>query len=63
MIITCIGAGFFLGFFAFMFTFKHERNNLEDNIKKFDKKIKKMSTLTGALENDRINERPRRPSK
>jgi len=63
MIITCIGAGFFLGFFSFMFTFKHERNNLEDNIKKFDKKIKKMSTLTGGLENDRINERPRRPSK
>jgi|TARA_R100000081_G_scaffold22888_2_gene9907 hypothetical protein len=63
MILTCIAAGFFLGFFSFMFTFKHERNNLEENIKKFDKKIKKVNTLTGGLENDRINERPRRTSK
>ena len=63
MILTCIAVGFFLGFFSFMFTFKHERNNLEENIKKFDKKIKKVNTLTGGLENDRINEGPRITSK
>lgn len=60
MIITCISAGFFIGFFSFMFTFKHERNDLQKNIKEFDKKIKSMQTLTGGLENDRVNERPRR---
>ena len=63
MITTCIAAGFFLGFFSFMFTFKYERNNLEKNIKEFDKRIKSVQTLTGGLENDRLNERPRRNTK
>ena len=52
-----------MGFFSFMFTFKSERNDLEKNIKEFDKKINKFQTRTGGLENDRLNERPRRNTK
>ena len=63
LIATCIAVGFFLGFFSFMFTFKSERNNLEKNIEEFDKKTNKFQTRTGGLENDRLNERPRRNTK
>ncbi len=63
LIATCIAAGFFLGFFSFMFTFKAERNDLEKNIEEFDKKTNKFQTRTGGLENDRLNERPRRNNK
>jgi hypothetical protein len=60
LIIVVLSAGFFLGFFSFMFTFKKELNELENNLIAFDKKINKFETRTGGLENDRINERPSR---
>lgn len=63
LIATCIAVGFFLGFFSFMFTFKAERNDLEKNLEEFDKKTNKFQTRTGGLENDRLNERPRRNTK
>ena len=63
LIATCIAVGFFLGLFSFMFTFKAERNDLEKNLEEFDKKTNKFQTRTGGLENDRLNERPRRNTK
>jgi len=63
LIATCVAARFFLGFFSFMFTFKSERNDLEKNMEEFDKKTNKFKTRTGGLENDRLNERPRRNNK
>ena len=63
LIASCIAVGFFIGFFFFMFTFKSEQNDLEKNIKEFDKKTNKFKTRTGGLENDRLNERPRRNTK
>jgi len=44
LIATCVAAGFFLGFFSFMFTFKAERNDLEKNMEEFDKKTNKFRT-------------------
>ena len=46
-----------------MLTFKAERNDLEKNLEEFDKKTNKFQTRTGGLENDRLNERPRRNTK
>ena len=63
LILTCLTTGFFMGFFSFMFTFKAERNDLEKNMEEFDKKTNKFKTRTGGLENDRLNERPRRNNK
>ena len=63
LIATCVAAGFFLGFFSFMFTFKAERDELEMNMEEFYKKTNKFKTRTGGLENDRLNERPRRNNK
>tara|TARA_R110002051_G_scaffold85502_3_gene150702 strand:+ start:100 stop:333 length:234 start_codon:yes stop_codon:yes gene_type:complete len=63
LIIVVLTAGIFLGFFSFIFTFKKERSELEKNIQEFDKNINKFETRTGALENDRLNERPRRATK
>ena len=63
LIATCIAAGFFLGFFSFMFAFKAEKKDLEKNLEEFDKKTNKFQTRTGGLENDRLNERPRRNTK
>ena len=63
LIATCIGVGFFSGFFYFLYTFKSEQNDLEKNIKEFEKKTNKFQTRTGGLENDRLNERPRRNTK
>jgi len=56
LIIVVLGAGFFLGFFSFMFAFKKESNDLEKNIIEFDKKINK-------FEDDRESNRPRRVPK
>lgn len=42
LITVCVIAGFFLGFFSFMFTFKAERENLESDIMEFTKQINKL---------------------
>ena len=63
LIASCIAVGFFTGFFYFLYVFKSEQNDLEKNIEEFDKKTNKFQTRTGGLENDRLNERPRRNTK
>ncbi len=63
LITSCFAVGFFTGFFYFLYTFKSEQNDLEKNIIEFQRKQINFKTRTGGLENDRLNERPRRNTK